>query len=396
MIYRFADCVLDTDRHALTRAGEPVKVEPQVFHLLRLLVESDGALVTKDALIDAVWQGRIVSEAAISSRINAARQAVGDDGSRQAVIRTITRRGLQLAVPVKINGTERPDPTRPDPPLRQRIRMARTADGAGLAWAEIGEGPPLLRAGHWLSHLERDIESPIWRPLLERLSAGRRLVRYDPRGTGLSERCDPAPDLDTMVADMEIVADAAGLDRFAIYAVSQSVPAAIAFAVRHPERVSALILHAGFLRGAALRDRESGDTMAETFLQLIRQGWGQPDSAFMSAFTTLMLPNGRPEHLRNLIELQLASASPDNAAALRRAINHLDVRERVAQVSVPTLVAHGRGDAVQPFSEGQEIAAMIPGAEFLPLDTNSHVILDHEPAWERLFEGVEEFLARQG
>lgn len=395
MMYRFGPCDLDTTRHTLTRDGEAVHVEPQVFQLLELLVSRQGELVTRDEIIEVVWQGRIVSEAAISSRINAARVAVGDDGRRQSVIRTVTRRGLQLVGSVEVLGDQGGSaPPTSGPERRQRIRMTRSRDGAGIAWAQSGDGPPLMRAGHWLSHLELDWDSPVWAPLLDRLGRGRTLIRYDQRGTGLSDRDAPAPTLEALADDMTAVADAAGLDRFAIYAVSQSAPVAVTFAARFPHRVSALILHAGFVAGD--RRRTNSPAMTDTHLQLIRNGWGKPDSAFMSALSSLFMPGATAEQTASMIDMQISSASAETAARLRAAIGDFDVADQLGAVQCPTLVCHGRDDAVQPFSEGQRLAQGISGAEFFPLDTSAHVLLPQDPAWVRMLGAVDLFLAERG
>lgn len=389
MIYRFADCLLDTDRHALSLGGSEVHVEPQVFALIRLLAESGGRLVTRDEIVAGVWDGRIVSEATISARISAARVAVGDDGQRQAVIRTVTRRGLQMAVPVEVEAEAAPV-RRPIP--HQIIRMTTSEDGTGLAWAKSGEGTPLLRAGHWLSHLELDWESPVWRPLIERFGENHTLYRYDPRGTGLSDRDCGDLSLDAFVADLKAVADAAGLDRFALYAVSQSVPVAIAFAARYPERVSVMVLHAGFVEGGGVRDRREGTAMSETFLSLIRNGWGRPDSAFMQAFSSLFMPTGTPEQIESFVHMQVESATPEMAARLRTAIGEIDVGPYLGEVRCPVLVSHARGDAVQPFEQGQRLARGLPDARFIALDSTCHIIPPQEAAWDMVMGSTEEFL----
>lgn len=403
MQYRFADCLLDTSRHALSRGGAEVHVEPQVFALLVLLVESGGDLVSRDAMVETVWQGRIVSEATIAARISAARAAVGDDGQRQAVIRTVTRRGLQLAVPVESGPApavaEAPGPARAGGNGdRQEVRLTTSADGTGIAWAKSGSGPPLLRAGHWMSHLELDWHSPVWQPLLERLGRGHTLYRYDPRGTGLSDRDCADFGQEAQVADLCAVADAAGLERFALYAVSQSVPYAVTFAARHPERVSALVLHAGLVQGSTVRERQSGqgENMTETFLSLIRSGWGRPESAFMQAFSTLFLPNGTRAQIDSFIEMQTRSATPEVAGAIRRAIGEVDVTDQLAQVRCPVLVCHARGDAVQPFEQGQLMARKLPDARFLALETGTHIIPPQDPAWDVMVSAAEAFLAEYG
>ncbi|MWD29991.1 alpha/beta fold hydrolase [Aquicoccus sp. SCR17] len=416
MIYRFADCLLDQSRHEFRRDGEVVHLEPQVFALLVLLAEARGDLVTRDRMMEVVWGGRIVSEATVAARISAARHAVGDDGQRQAVIRTVTRRGLRLVPPVEVAEPSAPssasaaastdalagDPSGVGPrdssqptsqaTSRQVIRMTASADGTGIAWAASGEGPSLLRAGHWLSHLQLDWHSPVWRPLLERLGRRHRLIRYDQRGTGLSDRaCGPIT-LDSCAADMRAVADAAGLDRFAIFAVSQSVPVAVAFAARHPDRVRALVLHGGFVRGSLLRDGDEGQRMTETFLDLIRSGWGRPDSAFMTAFSTLFMPEATREQVDSLIEMQLQSASPERAVELRRAIGAFDVSDLLDRVACPVLVSHARGDAVQPFEEGRRLAQGIPDARFAAFDSRNHIMVPQEPGWTGMLEAVDAFL----
>ena len=199
MRYAFAECELDLGAHVLSRAGAAVHVEPQVFDLIACLLRADGGLVSYDDLIAQVWGGRIVSDATMAARISAARAAVGDDGKRQAVIRTVPRRGVQMAVPVVAANGAGPV-ARPAADLVQEVRIATSADGSGIAWSSIGAGPPLLRAGHWMTHLERDLDSLIWRPWIEALGRGRRLIRYDPRGTRVSDRTCGPRSLDSSVS----------------------------------------------------------------------------------------------------------------------------------------------------------------------------------------------------
>lgn len=398
MKYRFADCVLDPRRHRLTRAQGDVHVEPQVFALLELLARCADRVVTRDQIVDHVWQGRIVSEATISARISAARAAVGDDGRRQAVIRTVNRVGLEMAVPVECLQDEGDGAVGQPPPDVQdipEIRMASSADGSGIAWQVSGEGPVLLRAGHWLSHLELDWSSPVWRPLIHRLGRGRRLLQYDQRGTGLSERDCGALTLQGFVEDMAAVLDAAGVARAAIFAVSQSVPVALAFAARHPERVSALVLVSGFVQGSLLRDKARSESMTDTFLSLIQSGWGHPDSAFMTAFSSLFMPEGTPEQIDSFIEMQLQSATPQRAVELRQAIGMFDVSGELDKVRCPVLVGHGRRDAVQPFDQGQKLAQGLRDARFFAFDSPNHIAVPQDAGWQDMMSAVDRFLAKQ-
>ncbi len=391
MIYRFADCELDTTRHAFHVGGDLRHVEPQVFDLLRVLAERPGELVSRDMLIETVWGGRIVSESAIDARINAARRAVGDDGRAQRVIRTVPRRGIRLVPPVAVLTTSADAAPAPGPE-GQRVRFARSADGARLAFATTGHGAPLVRGSHWLTHLELDWLSPIWRPLLDALGRDFAITRWDQRGTGLSGRESVNFDLEAMTADLEAVADAAGLDRFRIFAASQAVPVAVNFAARHPERVSRMVLYGGFVAGRALRAGPEARIEHAAFLTLIRAGWGQPDSPFMRAFTTIYMPDATPEQLESFVEMQCASASPETAARLREETGRFDMRDALAAVRAPTLVLHGRRDAVVPLADGQALAAGIPGAELMVLESRNHIPLPHDTAWREMMAATTDFL----
>lgn len=389
MIYAFGDYTLDTGAHVLCHGARDVHVEPQVFDLLALLAARAPELVSYDDLVAEIWQGRIVSDATIAARVSAARAAVGDDGRRQSVIRTHTKRGLQLVLPVASSHGAAPPPPAAAPGTTQTIRYARSRDGTAIAWAETGEGPPLLRGGHWLNHLEHDWKSPVFGPLLKRLGNGRRLIRYDPRGTGMSERRLNGGRFESFVDDMEAVADAAGLDRFAIYAISQSVPIALAFAARHPERVSRMILNNGLVRGELARG-EAGKT--EAFTALIRAGWGVPGSGFMQAVATIFMPLSTREELESLVETQLVSATPDVAAELRARIAEIDVTDILDRVACPVLVCHASGDAVQSPEQSKQIAAHVPGARLSFVDTPNHVVCPSDPVWEDCVSSFEAFL----
>ena len=260
MRYAFGDVVLDTDRFELRRDGEPVHVEPQVFSVLMLLVERRHRVVPKTELLDEVWGDRFVSESALTSRIKAARQAVGDDGTAQQVIRTVHGRGYQLIAEVTEEAGEPAPSSLPEPPsLEQEIRFCTTEDGHRLAYATIGEGPPLVRAAHWITHLDYDWHSPVWRHWLEGLARSRTLVRYDEHGCGLSDHDVEEWSLDAFVHDLERVVDALDLDRFPLLGLSQGGPVAMTYADRHPERVSHLVLVGTYARGRYRRARTDED-----------------------------------------------------------------------------------------------------------------------------------------
>jgi pimeloyl-ACP methyl ester carboxylesterase len=388
MRYLFGDCSLCPDTYTLEVAGRSRPVEPQVFDLLHLLVARGGELVTHDELVASVWGGRIVSDAAISSRISAARAAIGDDGARQDWIRTVPRRGFRF-----VGAVRRADAGAPPDTAAQTIGFARAPDGTRIAYARSGAGPPLLRAGHWLTHLEHDWQSPVWRPLLDAFSRDFTLWRYDQRGNGLSERHPQDLSLDASLGDLETVVEATGLDRFALYGTSQGAPVAVAYALRHPQRVTRLILHGGFERGRRLRDSDGGAAMSAAMATMIREGWGRPGSAFTRAFAALFIPDANKEQLDSLADLQRLCTDPETAARLRWEIDGYSVAGRLGEVRVPTLVLHARADAVHPFEQGLALAAGIPGAEFVQLDSANHVILPQDPAWEVLFAAIRRFAA---
>jgi DNA-binding winged helix-turn-helix (wHTH) protein/pimeloyl-ACP methyl ester carboxylesterase len=390
---RFENYVLDRDRRELTRCGEPVAVEPQVFDLLLYLIENRERVVSKDDLWEAVWHGRIVSESTLTSRINAARRAVGDSGTRQAVIRTVARKGFRFVAPVTEEGsTDTHAAPCPAPALRQEIRFCTAADGTRIAYASVGEGPPLLKTGNWLSHIEYDWESPIWKHFFTAMAADRRLIRYDARGNGLSDWTAADFSFEAFVGDLESVVEASGVDRFALLGLSQGCAVSIAYAVRHPERITHLVLHGGFARGWCRRGSHEIVRQMEAIDTLMRQGWGRRNPAFRQVFTSAFIPDATADQMQSFNELQRRTTSPGNAARFLRSINAFDVDHLLARVRVPTLVLHCRGDAAQPFEEGRRLAAGIPGARFVALESRSHLLLEDDPAWLRFRDEVRAFL----
>jgi pimeloyl-ACP methyl ester carboxylesterase/DNA-binding CsgD family transcriptional regulator len=275
----------------------------------------------------------------------------------------------------------------------QEIRFCTSHDGVGIAYASVGRGPPLVKAANWLSHLEFDWESPVWRHWLAELSRHRTLFRYDERGCGLSDRNAQDLSLDAWVADLEAVVDAAGLERFPLIGISQGGATAISYAVRHPERVTHLVLYGCFARGRALRASTQAERdEVELMTRMIELGWGKEDAAFRQFFSMQFMPEGSPEQHLWFNDLARISTSPEVAARLVRAFGVVDVRELCRNVSCPTLVMHADRDVRVPFDEGRQIAALIPGARFAPLQSCNHILLADEPAWARFVEEVRAFL----
>ncbi|HEY6700356.1 MAG TPA: alpha/beta hydrolase [Pseudolabrys sp.] len=276
---------------------------------------------------------------------------------------------------------------------KQEIAFCRSADNINIAYAEVGNGPPLIKAANWLTHLEYDWESPVWSPLLHRLAEKNRLIRYDTRGTGLSDREVAEFSFDGFMRDFESVVDAVKTDRFAILGISQGAAVAAAYAAAHPERVTKLILYGGYAQGRNKRGSPDEVAKANLFLSLMQHGWGDEHSAFMRAFCSLFIPNGTPEQNKWFADLQRMTTTAENGALIRVACHEIDVASLLPKVQVPTLVLHARHDNVVPLEQGRLLAASIPNARLVTLESDNHVLLAGEPAWEKFLEEVEDFLA---
>lgn len=272
-------------------------------------------------------------------------------------------------------------------PVRGEIRFCTTPDGYRLAYSRLGAGARrVLRTGNWVSHLEVEWDSPVHQPFLRDLSREFELIVYDGRGTGLSDRHVTEFSLDTMVADMETVADANELGKFALVAYSQSCAVAVAYAVRHPERVSRMVLYGGFLHN--FRAQEEIAAMATLFAQT----WGQANPATRQLFTTVLFPDSTKEEFEGFNELQREAISPETAARLFTACHAIDVRDLATRVSVPTLVIHSRHEAGVPLECSREAASLIPGARFVMLDSRNHLVLEREPAYRQFIDETTAFI----
>ena len=393
MIFVFGDCELDLDRFELRRGGRPRPVEPQVFDLLAVLIRERHRVVPKEVLLDTVWGDRFVSESALTSRVKAARQAIGDDGRGQRFIRTAHGRGYQFAA--SVDEVAQPDSAAavsPAPPA-QEIRFCTTGDGTRLAYATSGAGPPLVKAANWLSHLDYDWESPVWRHWLAELSRRFRLVRYDERGCGLSDWDVGRFTFGDWVDDLEAIVVAAGLDRFPLLGISQGGPVAIAYAARHPERVTHLVLLGSYAQGRRKSARTSDEAaLAEARLEIVRLGWGHPDPTYRQIFVSRFLPEGTQEQWRSFDELQRRSTSPDNAWRFVDAFADIDVTDLAAKLAVPTLIMCSRREPDNRFEQSRLLAALIPNSRLVPLDSSNHLLPERDPAWRHFLAEIDRFL----
>lgn len=278
--------------------------------------------------------------------------------------------------------------------MEQQIRFCAASDGVRLAYAVHGRGSPIVRAATWLTHLDFDWESPVWRHWLEGLGEAHTVIRYDERGSGLSDREVGDLSVDTWVADLETVVDAAGLDRFVLLGVSQGAAIALAYAVRHPERLTHLVLYGGYARGRKFRQPDAR-RHEDALMSAIRAGWSDPSPTFRHLFSMLFLPYGTAEQMAWYDELQRRSTSAATAARLYDARGSINVVELAPRVTTRTLVMHAREDHVVPVEEGRLLGARIPDARLVLLDSANHILLSHEPAWADFLSELHAFLGTQ-
>lgn len=275
---------------------------------------------------------------------------------------------------------------------RQQVRFLETSDGVRLAWADAGQGPTLVKAANWLTHLEYEWDSPVWKHWIQFFAAHSRFVRYDERGCGMSEwREDGALSLDRWAEDLGAIVDAAEPVRpVTLLGISQGAATCIQYAVRHPERVARLILYGGYAHGAL--KRATSTTEHRAMIDLARVAWGKENATFRQVFTSRFIPGGSAEQLSWFNDLCLKTTTGEIVARLLEARAGIDIVDLLGEVRAPTLVLHARNDEVIPVSEGRILASGIPGAEFVELDSRNHILLESEPAWRRFREAILTFL----
>lgn len=287
----------------------------------------------------------------------------------------------------------RAESSQPHPLPPQQVRYCTADDGTRLAFSVTGDGPSIVKTANWLNHIEHDWDSPLWRHWIHTFTRGRSLVRYDERGNGLSDWDTPNLSFEAFVDDLETVADDLELENFDLLAISQGAAVAIAYAVRHPGRVRRLVICNGYAAGWAARAEPAEVARREAMLTLTQIGWGSDNPAYRQLFTNHYIPGATPKQMGWFNEMQRLSASPENAVRLQRVLGAIDVRHLLPRVRTPTLVFHSRDDQAVPFSQGEELAAGIPGAAFVPLESTNHILLESEPAWGMFAEISREFLA---
>jgi class 3 adenylate cyclase/pimeloyl-ACP methyl ester carboxylesterase len=283
-----------------------------------------------------------------------------------------------------------------DAALTQQIQFCLAPDGVQIAYASVGKGPPVLKAPNWLNHIEYEWRSPVWGPAFAALAKNHELVRFDQRGNGLSDWNVKEISEDTMISDMAAVAEAADLDSFALFGISQGCAFSIRYAVEHPEQVRCLVLLGGYARGALKRDSPEQEQLHEAAQTMIQQGWGSPNPAYRHFFTSTFMPDATLDQASSFDELQRVSSTPENAARISKMNASVDVTDLARKVTAPTLVLHCEGDRRVPLEEGRRMAALIPGSRFVTLEGNNHTLIEGVPAFDAFFNEVNAFLHEHG
>jgi pimeloyl-ACP methyl ester carboxylesterase/DNA-binding winged helix-turn-helix (wHTH) protein len=398
LVYLFGPFRLEVQERRLLRDGDLVPLLGKAFDTLVLLVEGAGTLLRQQELMDRLWPDVAVEQNNLQQNVSLVRRALSDAPGIE--IETVRGQGYRLHAAVRAASTSPgPEsgkvssvPRRSRAAEAQRIQFCTARDGARVAYARLGEGPPIVKAANWLSHLELDWQGPVWRHWLARLCRDHCLIRYDARGNGLSDWEPPSISFADFVSDLGVVFDAAGVESAPLLGISQGAAVSVAYAAQNPERVSALILVGGCARGWRVKDNPRLTERFEALMVLMRQGWGVEHAAFRQIFTTSFFPGATREQMDAFNELQRQTTSSDNAAQILSALGDIDVREELSRVRVPTLVVHSRGDTFVPIRDGIELAAGIAGARFVPLESDNHLLIDGERAWNRFDRELDDFL----
>lgn len=369
-LWRFANCELDLAARELRVAGEPRAIEPKAFDLLAYLLNHRERVVSHDELMDAIWPGVIVTEAALARTVMKARKAVDDDATRQAAIRTVPKRGYRFVAKLEQDSLRPGTGVPAEPENLSPVQFARSG-GVHVAWRSLGSGSPaILFVPGFVSHLDNRYKVPSLIRFEDRLARRNRLITFDKRGMGLSERVSYPPTVENTVADMVAVLDAAGIDQAVLFGVSEGGPATGLFATTQPARTRGVIMYGTFAKGLRSPDYPWARPrkLFDAWLDELIGAWGSPASLEYFAPNLARDPEARAEwahYLRN-------AATPASVRGVLEALRDIDVRDILPQIRVPTLVLHRRGDRIARWEAGEDIAQRIPGASFKLLEGNDH------------------------
>ena len=401
-VYEFGPFRLDVKERRLLRGERGVPLTGKAFETLCFLVGRHGSLVPKEELFNALWPETNVEENNIDRNISTLRKALGEKSASPRYIETVPRVGYRFVagvteVSVAEAGDAAPREAQHESLDRQEIRFCVGPDNVRIAYAKVGNGLPIVRVANCFNHLAFEWQSPIWHHWVRDLASENSIVRYDGRGNGLSEWNVENMSFDAWLQDLETVVDAAGLEKFALMGHSQGGAVAIAYAVKHPERVSHLILCGAYSRGANFRGRPEAAEVRRALETLVQLNWGKSNPSFFQLVTNLYIPeNTSAEEQSWFKELQLISVSNVNLVRFMRGCDEINVRTLLPSVRVPTIVFHSEKDRIAPPEEGRVLAAEIPGAKFVPLSSGNHILVAAEPAWEVFRSELAAFLRSSG
>jgi pimeloyl-ACP methyl ester carboxylesterase/DNA-binding winged helix-turn-helix (wHTH) protein len=390
--YLFGNHLLDVDERRLLRDNEEIRLRGKLFDTLRLLVENAGKLVRKDAFMESVWPDSVVEDNNLDYCISQLRKLLHP----AKYIETVPRHGYRFVAEVttqKSHGRLIPLGPAVQPPAApyQQIEFFTTSDGVRIAYNIGGQGPVLVRTIHWLNHLDFEWKTPLQRQWLSEIMRHNTLLRYDQRGSGLSDWNVSNFSFERTIQDFEELVDAAGLEKFSILGGCQGAAVGIAYAVRHPERVTKLIINGTFANGWPAPGPGAQEHL-EAMLTLIRSGWGRDNPAFRQLWTTLFRPDADSVEAAWINELQRISSSPENAARMMAEFPNIRVLDMLPKISCPTLVLHSREDGAVPVQEGRLIAARIRGSRFVELPSRSHMVAPGDAAWDQLVQECSAFM----
>jgi DNA-binding winged helix-turn-helix (wHTH) protein/pimeloyl-ACP methyl ester carboxylesterase len=396
MVFRFGPFQLEVTERRLLRSGDVIPLRGKVFDTLAILVENHGRLIRKDELMQRLWPDSVVEENNLDHNISKLRRALQDGNSDQKFIETVPRQGYRFVGEVHESSS---GPTlhavEPSHEVEnagpQEIQFFTTKDGVRIAYTMGGDGPPLVRAVDWLNHLDFEWKNPFRQHWFSLIMRHQTFLRYDQRGSGLSDWNIDDFSFERSLSDFEELIETVGFDEFSVLGTCQGGAIATAYAARHPERVSKLILVGAFARGWP----PPGSMITEQFnamLTLIRLGWGRDNPAFRQLWTTLFRPDASPAETEWMNEFQRITSSPENAALMMSEFPKIDITDILPKVCCPTLVIHSRDEAVVPAQEGRLIASRIRGAKFVDLPSRNHEVVPGEPAWQSFVEEIANFL----
>ena len=392
--------VLDREDGSVSSGTDQCQLSPRATEILAFMIGNSGTVLPRNKILAEVWQGLHVSPDLVREYIFEIRKALGDSASEPQFIETVGRRGYRLIGPVTLKPAGAASKTagytlRPDRLNRAAqmsgVRYCTSKDGTSIAHAVSGEGYPLLFAGSWMTHLVMDWESPAYGDYVAHLSGRFRVIRYDQRGNGLSQWANTDIVFDRLVDDMECVIDTYGHDQVAILGMSQGASVAIAYAQRHPDRVSHLILNGGYARGRRMRGNARDIEESDALIGLIRTCWGNDNPAVRQTLTTLFMPDATKEQMQWFNDFQKLCGPSENIADFRSVFDEVDVVGMLPKTTVPTLVLHSSEDAVSPLTEGKLLASQIPGAAFVELDSPNHLLFESEKEFGKMLKMIEEF-----